>query len=100
MNDKIAIATIQKDIEYIRASILKMETLLSVYATKQELSASIKEVESLIYKENSLIKNELKPVIDDMKNRKSDRNRLFWMVVASLVTGVGNIVFNYLTIKL
>lgn len=93
MKEQIAIATIQKDIEYIRASLLEMKTLLGVYATKQELAQSMKEVEQLVYKVEKKLEDRLEPIAEDMQNRKKDRNKMLYYVIAAFLAGAGNFIF-------
>jgi len=100
----VAIATMQRDIAFINTSMIEIKTLLNVYATKQELAASMKEVEGLVYKFDSRamnsikdidvkIENQLAPIIEDMDNRKKDRKTMSWYVIAALIAGVFNLVF-------
>jgi hypothetical protein len=93
LDDQIAIAGIQKDIEYIRASISEMKSLLSVFATKQELAASMKEVEGLVYNVERKFKAEIAPIAEDMQSRKSDRRRMLWYVVGAFLASTGGLLF-------
>lgn len=100
----VAIATTQRDIAFINTSITEIKTLLAVYATKQELAASMKELEGLVYKFDSRamnsikdidvkIENQLTPIIEDMDNRKKDRKTMSWYVIAALIAGTINLIF-------
>ena len=97
MDSNTATLLIQKDIETINKSIGKIETLLGVYATKQELAAAMKEVEYLVYKEIGKLENKLDPITNDLKSRKLDRGRLYWLVMASFVSGMSTLVFTILS---
>lgn len=100
----VAIATMQRDIAFMSTNVSEMKALLSVFVTKQELAASMKEVEGLVYKFDSRamnsikdidvkIENQLGPIIEDMDNRKKDRKTMSWYVIAALIAGVFNLAF-------
>jgi len=89
-NHDVAIALIQKDMEYVRKSVDKIDTALAVYdrnfARKSELDAIQKSIESI----HIDLKTELTKKVDhtDFDPIKKTLTRINWILISSVVIGL------------
>jgi hypothetical protein len=89
-NHDVAIALIQKDMEYVRKSVDKIDSALAVYdrnfARRSELDAIQKGIESI----HTDLKTELAKKVDhsDFDPIKKTLTRINWLVISSFIIGL------------